>query len=353
MSLSKGPLAFVVAAIVVAAALPVRAGAELQLTDGRTLRGTSVELHDDTYTLRTETGSVVTVPSALVRELRLIDDEKPAPTAFRTTEGEVVAGPPRPTKPPKTEDQVRKLGPSANFRPDPVKSVLPDLRYWYPDPAQQNFAPSSWSKGVFDPIWTPRSAYDARKDVLAPGRSRWARTTFDATWWPVDGFTKESPGDAPERKAADAAPRPAPDEQVERTRRATDAATRLQRGSREAVAGVFGEVVRAARRADPGAPPPVLLRARSDLERITAAGTGTCPLTRSRRDTEAAKAAKAFAEPRVDDRGGADVVRFLTWSARGGVVVRHVAVEDDQGRFTLEDEPVAEHVGIHDEPSSR
>lgn len=352
MRISRVLLALVPIAVLAAARAPVQAGAELKLADGQVLRGASVELKDDMYALRLASGTVLSVPAGLVKELRLVDDEKPAPTAFRETEGEVIAGPPRPVKPPKPAEQTRALGPPATFRTSPVQGELPGGTYWYPDPAGNEFNPSKWSKGVFDPIWTPRSAFDGSKNVLAAGRSRWRTSSFDPVWWPVDGFTKESPGDLPEREAPKPAARATPDEQVERTREVVDATARLMRTQRQAIDGVFDLVVRAAKQADGEAPAPVLLATRADLERI-ASSAGACPLPRSKRDAEAGKAGKAFSEPRVDARDGADVVRFLTWSARGGVVVRHVAVEDDEGRRTLRDEIVAEHVGNHDERQPR
>ena len=55
------------------------ADAELVFHDGQVLRGVEVELVENEFFLRMESGGFVIVPRALVVELRLIEEEEPWP----------------------------------------------------------------------------------------------------------------------------------------------------------------------------------------------------------------------------------------------------------------------------------
>jgi hypothetical protein len=56
------------------------------------------------------------------------------------------------------------------------------------DPANNDFAPSTWSSSPVDSSWRPQSAFDADRDVLASGRSSWQQGVIDNSWTPTDGF---------------------------------------------------------------------------------------------------------------------------------------------------------------------
>ncbi len=150
-------------------------GAELVLLDGRVVRGESVKRDGDVYVLATESGDV-TMPADLVDRVKL------------SGEGETLAG--IPVTPPTTEEQLRVLGKAAEFQKgaidptwtptsafDPGKDVLADGR-------------STWQKAPIDPTWIPVSAFDPSKDVLADSRSTWQKAPIDSTWTPTDGFRK-------------------------------------------------------------------------------------------------------------------------------------------------------------------
>ena len=65
--------------------IPLLLAVGLVLTDGRVVEGTDVRRRDATYQLTLASGEVLSLPEALVREIRLTDDApKPeAPTAIR------------------------------------------------------------------------------------------------------------------------------------------------------------------------------------------------------------------------------------------------------------------------------
>ena len=174
----------------------VLAGAELLLTDGQLLEGVNVRRDGDVYLVSLEAGGVLTIPVALVKEVRLggAPDPPPeparqAPTAFRNEGAETLAG--TPVTPPKTSEQTAVFGKPAKFQSgirDPNWHPTSD---WDNDPTKNNnWAPSKWADDIIDSNWEPESAFDADKDVLASGKSTFSDSIIDNSWQPEDGFKK-------------------------------------------------------------------------------------------------------------------------------------------------------------------
>jgi hypothetical protein len=172
--------------LAVVAALPVCAGTELVLRDGTVLEGTAVQRLEGNYVLTIEGGEAITVPVELVEQVRL-SGEREAPTGMRTGEPETLVG--ERITPPTRSEQTEKLGPPSRFQDDIVDNSWHPTTDWNMDPhTQNNFAPSTWSKGPIDPEWKPQSAWDTNEDVLASGRSEWRQGIIDPSWKPTDGF---------------------------------------------------------------------------------------------------------------------------------------------------------------------
>ncbi len=169
---------------------PAEAGAELLLLDGRTVAGTDVRRQGSNYQLVQDDGQILTIPVELVRELRLLEEGPPAPlpapTAWRTAEPEVLAGPPQRIEPPRMEDQAAALGPPARFQAGVFDPVWIPSSDWTLDPAQNDFNPTRWFTAPIEALWTPLSAFDGRIDVLAHSRAAWIASPIDSTWWPTE-----------------------------------------------------------------------------------------------------------------------------------------------------------------------
>lgn len=170
-------------------AVPARAGAELTLTDGTVLSGTSLERKDHLYLLTTEDGEVVTVPVEQVKTFRLFDDPEAAPSAIKLEPPRTLSGPdpetPRFAGPPEQIAAFRR--PPAAFRPDAVRSR------WEPEDAfagrdVTQFNPARWYRAPIDPTWTPTPALKNRGDVTHFNPARWYRPPIDPIWRPKDGF---------------------------------------------------------------------------------------------------------------------------------------------------------------------
>src|SRR3990172_3318510 len=71
-------------------------GAELTLSDGTVLSGSTLERTREGVYLLTRgdggEGEVVTIPVELVKKLRLTGEADPAPTGFKVSQAEVLAG---------------------------------------------------------------------------------------------------------------------------------------------------------------------------------------------------------------------------------------------------------------------
>ena len=111
-------------------------GSGLVLTDGQVIKGSNVRREGDSYLITIAGGNTVAFPTALVKEVSLEDDPRPAappaPAGFDTSGPKTLAGPPpgqMHSQDPK--DQLAVFGP-----------------------------PTKWSKDVVDTTWVPTNAYD-------------------------------------------------------------------------------------------------------------------------------------------------------------------------------------------------
>lgn len=199
-----------------------RADVQLVLIDGKTLDGVDVRRDQQVYLLTLENGRVAAVPVELVKEVRLegpakekqeareaqrgpdgiiIEDEEDNRTlageedfkhpGVRYGKGEQLAGPDAVTI--DTSEELAVFGEPAKFQEDIIDSEWVPESDWDDDPVKNNnFAPSTWSKGWNDPSWEPESAFDKNEDVLASGNSTWSESVIDNEWRPTDGFKSGS-----------------------------------------------------------------------------------------------------------------------------------------------------------------
>ena len=181
------------AAVASLSLLPAAEGASLRLSDGRVLEGRDVRREGEVYVLELEGDTAITVPVALVAEVGLgageadeVGEEEPAPVPGLTyAEPRVLSG--APVVPPRSSEQLAVLGPPSQFPTEVFDSGL-EPSYWYPDPDQHNFNPSTWIESPVDPDWEPTPAFDPKEDTLAQSRSTWTESAFDPSWAPVDAF---------------------------------------------------------------------------------------------------------------------------------------------------------------------
>lgn len=167
--------------------------AALVLVDGQVLEGTAIVHAEGNYRLSLASGETLTVPEALVKEIRLggEEPERPAPTAIVPAPAETLAGDPRATPLPAPEEQRAALGPEARFRPAPLDPTWTPTNAYDPRADVLRGSRSRWPSSILDASWFPSSAFDATVDVLAGSRSKWAVAPIDPTWRPEDGFRKE------------------------------------------------------------------------------------------------------------------------------------------------------------------
>lgn len=177
-------------AVLLLAAAPARAEADLVLVDGRTLAGTAVEFAEGQFCLTTASGEVVPIPVELVKELRLHDrgrTEGEALPGVRAARPQVLAGPPeavRPLKPAEALAVFRR--PPARFWPSVVETAWRPSESWLS--AAAAFHPVRWSKSVVDTAWRPVSAFP--RDFTRFNPARWAKTIVRTDWQPTDGFRR-------------------------------------------------------------------------------------------------------------------------------------------------------------------
>jgi hypothetical protein len=173
-------------------AIPAWSASAVVLQDGQVFSGIDVRRQGEEVLLTLEGGNVISLPASIVKEIRLSGDgsqaKKEAPSAFRDEGPEVLAG--EEVRAPRTSEQVANAGSTSRFQEDLVDSDWQPTTDWDMDPSNNDFAPSTWSKGPVDPDWRPESAFDARQDVLAEGRSGWQKSIVDPSWKPEDGFRR-------------------------------------------------------------------------------------------------------------------------------------------------------------------
>jgi hypothetical protein len=163
----------------------VLAEAELLLQDGQVLTGVEVELKDGVYKLELEDGSFLSLPAALVKEVRLTGGDEDATPERDPT---VLAGPPEPIREPtRTEQMAVFREPEAQFQKNLVNPYWRPHSDWVMDPANNEFAPTRWIEAPVDSTWIPVSAYTRETDVTEFNPAGWKSIT-DPYWYPVNGF---------------------------------------------------------------------------------------------------------------------------------------------------------------------
>ena len=57
---------------------------------------------------------------------------------------------------------------------------------------ENNFAPSTWAKGVTSPDWQPESAFNPEDDQLKTHESQWQKGIMNPEWTPTDAWGKSN-----------------------------------------------------------------------------------------------------------------------------------------------------------------
>ena len=165
------------------------AGTEIVLRDGTVMQATDLKRDGTVYVIATESGGSITLPVALVHEIRLVEDPEPkkSPEGWTRAKPQQLAG--EPVKPVTPAESQQALGKPAQFRPNIInpnwkpESGFPDVDVL--EGSRSEFRPS-----IIDPIWKPTSGFPD-KDVLAASRSKFRDSIIDPTWIPEDGFEKK------------------------------------------------------------------------------------------------------------------------------------------------------------------
>lgn len=187
----------------------------LFLEDGQVLEGLTVRREEDLLYLTLETGSVLTIPAALVVKMRLAAAPK-APTGMRKTQGETLPGSGGPGRLPTREEQRKQLtGTESRFRPPIVDPIWKPTNAYSTDPDLNNFNPAKWYRAPIDPFWKPVSAFTTAGDVTHFRPTRWSTSPIDPSWYPKDGFLArdrfwERPNSSPAPGISPAEPDPSP-----------------------------------------------------------------------------------------------------------------------------------------------
>lgn len=199
--------------VLVIVAVPVIARVDLVLVDGRVLQGSDVRRDRGDFVLTLDDGQEIAFPGELVESVRLSETgdrdagsgltersepetlagspPPPGPTGIRVAEPETLAG--QPVEPPATSEQLEVLGEPSRFQEDIVVNEWVPETDWEMDPEKQNnFNPSTWSKGPVDPSWQPESSWAPGEGALASSRSSWQSGVVDPSWTPTDGFKKRN-----------------------------------------------------------------------------------------------------------------------------------------------------------------
>jgi hypothetical protein len=160
----------------------------LVLTDGQIIKGANVRREGDSYLVTMVGGNTVAFPAALVKEVQLEDDPKPAaPPGFDYSGPKTLAGPTgQASQDPK--DQLKVFGPPTKWSKDAVDTTWVPTNAYDPNADVMAGSRSTWSKNAVDTTWVPTSGFDPNKDVMAGSRSTWSKNAVDTTWKPTDGF---------------------------------------------------------------------------------------------------------------------------------------------------------------------
>jgi hypothetical protein len=159
---------------------PALADAKLVLKDGSVLSGTSVERKDGLFLLARDDGSIVTVPTELVKELRLLD------TGLTVAKPRALAGPAWAGKSPPFRDQIAAFGKSP-YVPTlpPVDSTWRPTSDWSKDKGKGPLAAVRWTVAPMDSTWLPKSGFPEAPELRA---TRWFSAGIDPVWKPHDSW---------------------------------------------------------------------------------------------------------------------------------------------------------------------
>jgi len=200
---------------------PLVASTEIVLQDGQTIRGLDLQREGDVYLVKLEGDGVLTVPVALVKQVRWVNgDETPRPSEdglTRNVTPEQLAG--EAVTPLSPEEALVNLPEPARFRSSVINPNWEPTSAFGDDDVLAG-SRSTFQSGVIDPEWKPNSGFpDA--DVLASGHSTFRESLIDPSWTPQDGFKKRALGwstskvefkaaSSPLTKAIDLAPASSP-----------------------------------------------------------------------------------------------------------------------------------------------
>jgi hypothetical protein len=201
----SGRARFVLVSVAVAVTFLVWVAASsevsVRLVDGQVIAADDVRRDGDNYVITLEDGSSLVLPLDAVASIQLSGSRSPAetddpfaPQPLPESEGIEVAEPRNvagdEVAPTRRSDQLAVFGEQSRFQRDIVDNRWRPETDWNMDPrTQNNWAPSTWSKGPIDPSWEPESAWDD-EDVLEDSRSTWSESIIDNSWKPKDGFSR-------------------------------------------------------------------------------------------------------------------------------------------------------------------
>jgi hypothetical protein len=165
----------------------------LILTDGQVIVADEVVRKENDVIVTLFDDSVMVLPAAAIAETQLsgvgeppVEEPFEAPTGLREGEPRVLAG--KKLEFPKSAEQLSVFGDPPILQGDVVDVSWEPSSDWRLDPADNQFAPTTWRRGPVDSNWMPVSAFDAGRDVLASSRSTWRKNVIDNSWTPRDGF---------------------------------------------------------------------------------------------------------------------------------------------------------------------
>jgi hypothetical protein len=207
--------------LILAVCLPALAGVRVTLRDGRVLEGREIDRDQALYLLQLESGTVLSLPAALVIQVEVLVEEpetagdaagavagedRPGPSesersassgradglpgGLTTAEPRTLAGLPGAPRLPTLSEQLRVLRDSAaRFQPGVISPYWKPTSDWADTPEiNNNFNPARWYQAPIDPNWRPTNSLG--DDVTQFNPTHWYQAPIDPTWWPTDGFAE-------------------------------------------------------------------------------------------------------------------------------------------------------------------
>jgi len=166
----------------------VSAGTQIELQDGRVIDATEVQRDGDLYVIGLASGGSMTIPAALVREVRLTADrkKKKPPPGLTYAEPQQLAGPE--VHPLRPSEAQAVFGEPSKFQANVIDPTWTP-KSGFPEGDVLADSRSTWRPSIIDPNYELKSGFPD-KDVLAGSRSTWSKG-IDNTWVPEDGFKKK------------------------------------------------------------------------------------------------------------------------------------------------------------------